>query len=67
MRSKRISAPKMPNKVSPEIEELQVDLDNFMDYYNYWRTHQGYKLKKNGYRTPAEGHFQKKFDITKRK
>ena len=28
-----------------------------MDYYNYCRTHQGYKLKKNGYRIPAEAHF----------
>jgi len=40
------------------IEELQIDLDNFMDYYNYRRTHQGYKLKKNGYRIPAEPHLQ---------
>jgi len=30
------------------IEALQIDLDNFMDYYNYRRTHQGYKLKENG-------------------
>jgi transposase InsO family protein len=41
------------------IEELQIDLDNFMDYYNYRRTHQGYKLKKNDYRIPAEAHLQK--------
>ena len=41
------------------IEALQIDLDNFMDYYNYRRTHQGYKLKKNGYRIPAEAHLQK--------
>jgi len=35
------------------IEELQIDLDKFMDYYNYRRTHhQGYRLKKNGYKTP---------------
>lgn len=38
------------------IEELQIDLDRFMDYYNYRRAHQGYKLKNNGYRTPAEAH-----------
>ncbi|MFH1612820.1 MAG: IS481 family transposase [bacterium] len=38
------------------IEKLQDDLDGFMDYYNYRRTHQGYKLKKNGYATPAEAH-----------
>ena len=44
------------------IEALQIDLDNFMDYYNYRRTHQGYKLKKNGYRIPAEAHLQK--DLT---
>jgi len=44
------------------IKELQIDLDNFMDYYNYRRTHQGYKLKKNGYRIPAEAHLQK--DLT---
>lgn len=41
------------------IEELQVDLDEFMDYYNYRRTHQGYKLKENGYDTPAEAHLSK--------
>ena len=44
------------------IEALQIDLDNFMDYYNYRRTHQGYKLKKNGYHIPAEAHFSK--DLT---
>jgi len=47
------------------IEELQIELDNFMDYYNYRRTHQGYKLKKNGYKTPAEVHFQKNLIETK--
>jgi len=49
------------------IEELQVDLDEFMDYYNYRRTHQGYKLKENGYVTPAEAHLLKnlKKDLTK--
>ncbi|MBT9151694.1 MAG: hypothetical protein DDT40_01890 [candidate division WS2 bacterium] len=30
-----------------------------MDYYNYRRTHQGYKLKKNGFRIPASAHLQK--------
>jgi len=30
-----------------------------MDYYNYRRTHQGYKLKQNGFRKPAEVHLQK--------
>ena len=39
------------------IEEHQIELDNFMDYYNYRRTHQGYELKKNGYKTPAQAHF----------
>lgn len=42
------------------IEELQKDLDEFMDYYNYRRTHQGYKLKKNGYMRPADAHLQKR-------
>jgi hypothetical protein len=42
------------------IEALQIDMDNFMDYYNYRRTHQGYKLKENGFRIPAEAHLQKK-------
>ena len=49
------------------IEELQVDLDEFMDYYNYRRTHQGYKLKENGYNIPVEAHLSKnsKKDLTK--
>ncbi|MDI6839455.1 MAG: hypothetical protein QMD71_01145 [bacterium] len=49
------------------IEELQLDLDEFMDDYNYRRTHQGYKLKENGYNTPAEAHLSKnlKQDLTK--
>ena len=47
------------------LRELQIDLDNFMDYYNYWRTHQGYKLKKNGYRIPAETHLQKNLTLEK--
>jgi len=41
------------------IEQLQIDLDNFMDYYNYRRTHQGYKLKKNGYKIPGQAYFSK--------
>ena len=45
------------------IEALQIDLDNFMDYYNYRRTHQGYKLKKNGYRIPAEAHCSKNLTL----
>jgi hypothetical protein len=36
-----------------------------MDYYNYRRTHQGYKLKKNGYRIPAEAHLQKSLTLEK--
>ena len=36
-----------------------------MDYYNYRRTHQGYKLKKNGYRIPAETHLQKNLILEK--
>jgi len=47
------------------IDQLQVDLDNFMDYYNYRRTHQGYKLKKKGYRIPAEAHLSR--DLTEHK
>lgn len=43
------------------IEKLQVDLDRFMDYYNYRRTHQGYKLKENGYNIPIEAHLSKNF------
>jgi len=47
------------------IEELQIDLDNVMDYYNYRRTHQGYRLKKNGYRIPTEAHLQKNLTLNK--
>jgi hypothetical protein len=36
-----------------------------MDYYNYRRTHQGYKLKKNGYRILAEAHLQKNLTLGK--
>ena len=45
---------------------MQIDLDNFMDYYNYRRMHQGYKLKKNGYRIPAEAHLQKNLTSNKK-
>jgi hypothetical protein len=30
-----------------------------MDYYNYRRTHQGYKLKENGYKIPGQAHLSK--------
>ena len=36
-----------------------------MGYYNYRRTHQGYKLKKNGYHIPAEAHFSKDLTLQK--
>ena len=45
-------------KVYGSIEELQADLDGFMDYYNNKRTHQGYKLKASCCSTPAEAHFR---------
>lgn len=44
-------------KVYHNLEELQKDLDEFLCKYNFERTHQGYKLKENGYKTPAEGFF----------
>jgi hypothetical protein len=34
-----------------EPEEIQRDLDRFLDYYNLERSHQGYRLKG---RTPAQ-------------
>jgi len=37
-----------------------------MDSYNYRRTHQGYRLKKNGYRIPTEAHLQKKLTSNKK-
>jgi len=37
-----------------------------MDSYNYRRTHQGYRLKKNGYRIPTEAHLQKKLTLNKK-
>lgn len=36
-----------------------------MDYYNYRRTHQGYKLNENGYKIPGQVHFQKNLTKTK--
>ncbi|MBT9147615.1 MAG: hypothetical protein DDT32_01377 [Syntrophomonadaceae bacterium] len=37
-----------------------------MDYYNYRRTHQGYKLKKNGFRIPAEAYFSVDLTLEKK-
>jgi len=45
---------------------LQIDLDNVMDSYNYRKTHQEYKLKKNGYRIPVEAHLQKNLTLNKK-
>src|ERR1035437_7035966 len=39
--------------------QLQIDLDNVTDYYNYRRMHWGYKLEQNGFRKPAEAHSAK--------
>lgn len=39
------------------LEQLQSDLDEFMYEYNFKRSHQGYKLKDNGYTTPSEAFF----------
>jgi len=47
-------------------EELQIDLDNLMDYCKYRRMHQGYKLKQNGFRKPAEAHFAKNVALNKK-
>lgn len=41
-------------KIYTSVEELQRDLDEFMHYYNFKRTHQGYKLKQYGYKVPAQ-------------
>ena len=46
-------------------EELQLDLDNVMDSYNYRRTYQGYRLEKNGFRKPTEAHLQKNLTLNK--
>ena len=37
-----------------------------MDYYNYHKTHQDYKLKKNGYRISAGAHFLRDFTLKKK-
>ena len=37
-----------------------------MNYYNYRRMHQGYKLKQNGFRKPAEAHFSKSLTLNKK-
>jgi len=37
-----------------------------MDSYNYRKTHQGYKLKKNGYRIPVKAHLQKNLTLNKK-
>jgi len=47
-------------------EDLQIDLDNLMDYSNYRRMHQGYKLKQNGVRKPAEAHFSNNLALNKK-
>ncbi len=47
-------------KLYYSLEELQKDLNKFLYEYNFKRTHQGYKLKENGYKTPAEGFFSGK-------
>ena len=44
-------------KIYHSLEQLQSDLDQFLYHYNFDRTHQGYKLKEYGYKTPAEGFF----------
>jgi|GEM_PF-7077384 len=50
-------------KSSSDFVENHLDLDNF-DYYNYRRTHQGYKLKENGYKIPGQAHLSKNLIVT---
>ena len=38
-----------------------------MNYYNYRRMHQRYKLKQNGFRKPAEAHFSKNLTLNKKR
>ncbi|MCJ7789527.1 MAG: hypothetical protein MUP69_04985 [Candidatus Atribacteria bacterium] len=38
-----------------------------MNYYNYRRMHQGYKLKQNDFRKPAEAHFSKNLTLNKKR
>jgi len=44
-------------KIYTSLLELQKELDVFMLEYNFDRSHQGYKLKENGYVTPSQGFF----------
>ena len=44
-------------KIYTSVQQLQKDLDEFMYQYNFHRSHQGYKLKNNGYITPNQGFF----------
>jgi hypothetical protein len=37
-----------------------------VDDYNYRRTHQGYKLKKNGDRIPGRANFSRDFTLEKK-
>ena len=37
-----------------------------MDDYNYHKTHQDYKLKKDGYRISAGAHFSRDFTLEKK-
>src|SRR5450830_125342 len=46
-------------------EELEIDLDNVMDYYNYRRMHQGYKLKQNDCRIRAESRFSRTLTLNR--
>jgi len=39
---------------------------HFMDYYNYRRMHQEYKLKQNGFRKPAEAHFSNNLTLIRK-
>jgi hypothetical protein len=48
------------------IEELEIDLNNVMDYYNCRRMHLGYKLKQNGFRKPAEAHFSNNLTLIRK-
>jgi len=44
-------------KIYTSVEELQKDLDEFIYYHNSQRSHQGYKLKRNGQITPSQASF----------
>jgi len=46
-------------------EELPIDLDNVVDSYNYRRTQQGYRLRKNGFSKPAEAHCSETLTLIK--